>query len=63
MTENEIVTLLLQERMRLSAYAWSNVRDTHVVEDVIQEVIVKALTNKAKIKNEGHLQAWACMER
>jgi len=49
--------------MRLSAYAWSNVRDTHVVEDVIQEVIVKALTNKAKIKNEGHLQAWACMER
>ena len=45
--------------MRLSAYAWSIVRDTHVVEDVIQEVIVKALSNRKKIKDEGHLLAWA----
>ncbi len=45
--------------MRLSAYAWSIVHDTHVVEDIIQEVIVKALANKAKIKDEGHLMAWA----
>ena len=59
MTENDIVTILLGERVRLSAYAWSIVRDTHVVEDVIQDVIVKALANKAKIKDEGHLQAWA----
>ena len=47
MTENDIVTILLRERVRLSAYAWSIVRDTHVVEDLIQEVIVKALANKA----------------
>ena len=45
--------------MRLSAFAWSIVRDTHVVEDVIQEVIVKALANRDKIKDEGHLLAWA----
>ena len=59
MTENDIVTILLRERVRLSAYAWSIVRDTHVVEDLIQEVIVKALANRAKIKNEGHLLAWS----
>ena len=59
MTENEIVTILLRERMRLSAFAWSIVRDTHIVEDVIQEVIVKALANRDKIKDEGHLLAWA----
>ncbi|MGE4550358.1 MAG: sigma-70 family RNA polymerase sigma factor [Opitutales bacterium] len=59
MTENDIVTILLRERMRLSAYAWSIVRDTHVVEDLIQEVIVKALANRNKIKDEGHLRAWA----
>lgn len=45
--------------MRLSAYAWSIVHDTHVVEDIIQEVIVKALSNRKKIKDEGHLMAWA----
>ncbi|MBO93583.1 MAG: hypothetical protein CMI32_01625 [Opitutales bacterium] len=59
MTENEIVTILLRERMRLSAFAWSILRDTHIVEDVIQEVIVKALANRGKIKDEGHLLAWA----
>ena len=45
--------------MRLSAFAWSILRDTHIVEDVIQEVIVKALANRDKIKDEGHLLAWA----
>ena len=59
MTENDIVTILLRERVRLSAYAWSIVRVTRTVEDLIQEVIVKALANKAKIKDEGHLLAWA----
>jgi len=58
-TENDIVTILLRERMRLSAFAWSIVHDTHVVEDVIQEVIVKALANRDKIKDEKHLLAWA----
>ena len=59
MTENDTVTILLGERMKLSAYAWSIVRDTHMVEDLIQEVIVKALANRTKIKNEGHLLAWS----
>ena len=57
--ENEIVKLLLRERVKLSAGIWAVVRETHATEELYQDVIVKALANRDKIKDEGHLVAWA----
>ena len=57
--ENEIVKLLLRERVKLSAGIWAVVRETHATAEIYQDVIVKALANRDKIKDEGHLIAWA----
>lgn len=43
MNENDIVRAILHARIRLSAIIWSIVRDTHTAEDILQEVVLKAL--------------------
>ncbi len=39
MNENTIVTILLKQRIRLSAVMWTIVRDTHAAEDLFQELL------------------------
>ncbi len=57
--ENNIVKILLRERVKLSAGIWAVVRETHATEEIFQDVIVKALSNREKINDERHLLAWA----
>ena len=59
MTETEIVRTLLAERIRLSAAVWTVVRDTHAAEDIVQELVVKALEERQQFGEEEQLLAWA----
>ncbi|MEM7010888.1 MAG: sigma-70 family RNA polymerase sigma factor [Verrucomicrobiota bacterium] len=59
MTENEIVRTLLTERIRLSAAIWTVVRDTHAAEDIMQELVVKALEERERFSDDQQLLAWA----
>ena len=58
-TEKQVVTVLMDQRQPLSAAVWSIVRDSHWTEDVIQEVMVRALANREKITDAEHLIAWS----
>ena len=49
--ENNIVKILLRERVKLSAGIWAVVRETHATEEIFQDVIVKALSNREKIND------------
>lgn len=51
--------LLMRERDRLFAYAWSIVRDMHLAEDVFQEVAVLAIEKHAEMREPEHLLAWS----
>lgn len=59
MNENEIVRIILAERIRLSAMMWAIVRDTHAVEDILQEVVLRALDERERFREEDHVVAWA----
>ena len=58
-TETQVVTVLMEHRQALSAAVWAVVRDSHWTEDVIQEVMVRALANRESINDAEHLIAWA----
>jgi len=51
--------LLMAERDRLFAYAWSIVRDVHTAEDVFQEVAVLAIERHDQMREPEHLLAWS----
>ncbi len=59
MNENEIVRILLRERIRLSATIWSVVRDTHATEDLFQELLIRAMDERARFSGNDELVAWA----
>lgn len=59
MNENTIVTILLKQRIRLSAVMWTIVRDTHAAEDLFQELLVKAMSERDRFSDEDQLVAWA----
>ena len=57
--KNVIVQLLLRERIRLSGSALAIVRDTHAVDDLFQQVVLKALQTGDHFTGPEHLLAWA----
>ena len=57
--QNDIVRTLLGARARLSAGFYLVLRDVHLVEDVFQEVMVKALAQTDLFNNEAQLLSWA----
>ena len=57
--QNDIVRTLLGARARLSAGFYLVLRDVHLVEDVFQEVMVKALAQTDLFINEAQLLSWA----
>jgi len=59
MTEDGVVTCLFAARLKLGALAWGIVRDYHLTEDLLQNLIVKALARKEQFENEDYLLAWA----
>ena len=59
MDSNEIVRALIRDRARLLGYIWAIVRDTHVADDLFQDVTVLAMERATEIKDEQHLALWA----
>ncbi len=58
MDQKQIVRHLLNNREKLLAYIWPIVRDTHLAEDVYQNVAILAMERCDEINNENHLKLW-----
>jgi len=56
--QNIIVRTLIRDRAKLLAYIWSIVHDSHLAEDVLQEVSVVAVEKRDAIDSEQALPAW-----
>jgi RNA polymerase sigma-70 factor (ECF subfamily) len=56
--EQAVVSVLLRERSKLIAYAWSMVRSFHVAEDVFQEVSMLALEKRGEIHGPEQVLPW-----
>ena len=55
----KIASILLAERLPLTAFIASVTRDFHLAEDVFQEVCVKAVGRAAEFETEMHVVNWA----
>lgn len=58
LSEDIVARILTQEHRKLAAYAWSLVRDNHLVDDILQEVAMVAIRKRAELNDETHLLAW-----
>lgn len=56
--QETVARLLLQQRMELTAYIQSIVRDIHMAEDVFQDVCVKAIKRHDTFNDAIHLAKW-----
>lgn len=56
-----IAATLLAERMPLTAFFASVTRDSHLAEDVFQEVCVKAVARAESFETTAHLMNWSRM--
>ncbi|WP_367016332.1 sigma-70 family RNA polymerase sigma factor [Bremerella sp. JC817] len=59
MVESDVVRCLLEARIRLTVPIWSIVRESQTVEDIFQEVVLRALKQHDQFTDEGHLMAWS----
>lgn len=59
MKREELINILLNERTKLIAFAWSLLRDSHAAEDVYQELMVKVLDKEREFEGPKHLKAWS----
>ena len=58
MTTEQIVRVLMAERDKLIAYAWSITGDFSLCEDVVQEVALLAMSRVGEIADEARLRIW-----
>lgn len=58
LSEEAVVSTLYREHRQLAAYAWSLLRDNHLVEDVLQEIAMVAVRKRLEIADEQHLRGW-----
>lgn len=56
--EVTIIQTLMAERARLLAYIWSIVHDSHLVEDIFQEVSLLAVRKRLELRDEKTLAVW-----
>jgi RNA polymerase sigma-70 factor (ECF subfamily) len=56
--EATLARLLVREHDKLAAYAWSLVRDDHLVDDILQELALIAIRKREEIVDEQHFLAW-----
>jgi len=59
LTAKETTTLLLSERLALTAYLATVARDYQIAEDVYQDVCVKAIVRREPFESAAHLRNWA----
>lgn len=57
-SHDQIVRVLMRERVRLLAFIQVMVFDTHAAEDVLQDVSALAIVKSDEIKSEQHLLLW-----
>jgi len=57
--EDIVVQELLRQQTKLTAFAWSLLRDAHAADDLFQDVCLEAIRKRAEISDESHLSAWA----
>jgi RNA polymerase sigma-70 factor (ECF subfamily) len=55
---DEVLRLLISGRVLLLAYIQAIVRDSHLAEDVLQEISVLAVRKCNEIVDESHFRAW-----
>lgn len=58
MEQEQVVRILMRERVKLCAYIWSFLRDDHLCEDVFQDVSVAVLAHLNELEDEVHLLRW-----
>jgi RNA polymerase sigma-70 factor (ECF subfamily) len=56
---DNIVQVLLRERIRVTALAASVVRDVHAADDIFQQVVLSALESRAQFHDADHVLAWS----
>lgn len=56
--EATIIRTLMAERAGLLAYIWSIVHDSHLVEDIFQEVSLLAVSKRIELRDKKALAAW-----
>jgi RNA polymerase sigma-70 factor (ECF subfamily) len=59
MGADEVVQVLLRERLRIAAVASAIVRDVHAADDIFQQVVLAALEGRAQFRDSGHVLGWA----
>lgn len=57
-SHDQIVRVLIRERIRLLAFIQVLVHDTHTAEDVLQDVCALAIKKSSEINSEQHLLLW-----
>lgn len=56
--EPTLIRALLRDRAKLHSFIWTIVHDSHLAEDVLQEVMVLVLQRRDRIEDEVHLPRW-----
>lgn len=56
---DEVVQVLLRERLRVTAVAAALVRDVHAADDIFQQVVLTALEGTNDFRDTEHVLAWA----
>src|SRR5262245_60055626 len=56
---DELVQVLLRERLRVAAVAAAIVRDVHAADDIFQQVVLAALEDRERFDDPNHVLAWA----
>jgi RNA polymerase sigma-70 factor, ECF subfamily len=56
---DNIVQVLLRERLRVTALAASVVRDVHAADDIFQQVVLSALERRKQFHDAEHVLAWS----
>lgn len=59
MSEEEVVSTLLQDRVRICAMLWMIVHDSHTTDDLFQDLVEKALKSRDTFHDATHLARWA----
>jgi RNA polymerase sigma-70 factor (ECF subfamily) len=59
MTADEVVQVLLRQRLRIAAVAAAVVRDAHAADDIFQQVVLAALEYRDHFLEPEHVLPWA----
>ena len=59
MDHSEILSILMPERTKQIALAWSILRQSHLSEDAYQDMLAKVLANDGNFEAPQHLRDWS----